>query len=106
MPGHTLGGMTDHELAVELLTVVFPDGCRVIEGAMAAGEDVAAVIDLVEQAALKSIPLPQNLVDAVAEFADDPAALDPDDIAAIREDLATIAALSGPATKKRGANPL
>ncbi len=60
---------------------------------MAAGEDVAAIIGLVEQAALRSIPLPQSLSDAVAEFADDPA-LDPDDIAAIREDLATIAALS------------
>ncbi|MGB5798349.1 MAG: hypothetical protein WBH51_21485 [Mycolicibacter algericus] len=60
---------------------------------MAAGEDVAAIIDLVEQAALRSIPLPQHLADAVGKFADDPS-LAPDDIAAIREDLATIASIS------------
>ena len=83
--------MTDCELAEQLFAVIKPDGFG-IKSAVSAGEYVAAVIDLVEQAALKSIPLPQNLMDAVAEFADDPA-LDPDDIAAIREDLATIAAL-------------
>ncbi|WP_154677656.1 hypothetical protein [Mycolicibacter icosiumassiliensis] len=83
--------MTDHELAEQLFAVVKPDGFG-IKGELAAGEYVAAIIDLVEQAALRPIPLPQGLVDAVAEFADDPA-LDPDDIAAIREDLATIAAI-------------
>ncbi|OQZ92208.1 MULTISPECIES: hypothetical protein [Mycolicibacter] len=84
--------MTDHELAEQLFAAVKPEGFG-IKSAVSAGEYVAAIIDLVEQAALRSIPLPQNLADAVAEFADDPT-LDPDDIAAIREDLATITALS------------
>lgn len=69
------------------------DGCWAIRGAIAAGEDFAAIIDLVEQAALRSIPLPKHLLDEVAAFIDDPA-LDPDDIAAVREDLTTIAALT------------
>lgn len=60
---------------------------------MAAGEDVAAIIDLVEQAALCAVHLPQTLLDSVAAFVDDPA-LDGDDIAAVREDLATLAPLA------------
>ncbi|MFL0277000.1 hypothetical protein [Mycobacterium sp. SMC-19] len=84
--------MNDRDLAEELFAVAAPSGDWAIKGAIAAGEYVAAIIDLVEQAAIRSIRLPQNLVDAVVNFIDDPA-LDADDIAAIREDLATLAAL-------------
>ncbi|OHV03881.1 hypothetical protein [Mycobacterium talmoniae] len=83
--------MTDHELAEQLLAVVNPSGDDVLEGAIRAGEDAAAIIDLVEQAAIRRVRLSQVLVDAVADFADD-AALDRDDIAAIREDLAKLRA--------------
>ncbi|MBS9536033.1 hypothetical protein KIH27_20835 [Mycobacterium sp. M1] len=81
--------MTDRELAEQLFAAVRPDGFG-IRSAMAAGEDVAAIIDLVEQAALRTVRLPQTLLDSVAEFVDDPA-LDGDDVAAVREDLATLA---------------
>ena len=84
--------MTDHELAEQLFAAVKPDGFG-IKGAIAAGEDVAAIIDLVEQAAIQRIHLRQELVDAVADFADDPA-LDSDDTTAIREGLATLRPLA------------
>lgn len=84
--------MTDHELAAKLLAVVSPAGDSVLEGAMAAGEDAAAIIDLVEQAAIHSVHLPQNLLDKIADFADDPE-LAADDVAAVREDLAKLAPL-------------
>lgn len=85
-------GMTDRELAEQLFAAVKPEGFG-IKSAIAAGEYVAAIIDLVEQAAIRSIHLPQSILDAVAEFIDDPA-LDADDIAAVREDLATLTPLA------------
>jgi hypothetical protein len=85
--------MTDHELAERLLAAVAPGGDSVLEGAMRAGEDVAAVIDLVEQAAIHGRQLPQEVLDAVDSFADDPA-LDDDDVAAIREDLVQLRAVN------------
>lgn len=77
--------MTDHELAEQLFAVIKPEGFG-IEGAMRAGEDVAAIIDLVEQAVIRGTRLPRELLDAVEDFADDPA-LDDDDVAAVREDV-------------------
>jgi hypothetical protein len=85
--------MTDHELAEQLLAVVAPTGDAVLEDAMRAGEDVAAIIDLVEQAAIHGKRLPPELLVAVDSFADDPALAD-DDVAAIREDLARLRAVS------------
>jgi hypothetical protein len=84
--------MTDHELAERLFAEVKPDGFG-IKGAMRAGEDVAAIIDLLEQAAIHGRHLPQKLLEAVDSFADDPA-LDDDDVAAIREDLAQLRAVN------------
>lgn len=60
---------------------------------MRAGEDVAAIIDLVEQAAIRGIHLSQDLMEAVDDFVDDPALAD-DDVAAIREDLNHLRATS------------
>lgn len=60
---------------------------------MRAGEDVAAIIDLIEQAALCGAHLPRELLDAVAQFVDDPA-LAADDVAALRADLAVLAPLA------------
>lgn len=37
MPGHTLGGMIDHELAEQLFAVIKPDGFG-IKSAVSAGE--------------------------------------------------------------------
>lgn len=82
--------MTDHELAERLLAVVRPSG-DVIESAVRAGEDVIAVAQLLEQAAILQIAIPRDLLDAVGRLADEEDGtldLDEDDITALREDIA------------------
>lgn len=88
--------MTDHELAERLLAVVSPGGDEVFESAMRAGEDVIAIAELVEQAAIRRIAVPRDLLEAVRQLADDEEdvdgnfPLDDGDIAALREDIATL----------------
>lgn len=84
--------MTDHELAERLLAVVGSAG-EGTRSAITAGEDEVAIAELVEMAALKHIAIPNELLFAVRQLADDgPAgALDTDDIAALHEDIATLA---------------
>lgn len=83
--------MTDHDLAQRLLAVVgsVGDGAR---SAIAAGEDVIAIAELVELAATNHIAVPNDLLFAVRQLADEGASsLDADDIAALHEDIGTLA---------------
>lgn len=87
--------MTDHELAQRLLAVVGAagDGSR---SAITAGEDEVAIAELVERAALDHITIPQDLLFAVRQLADDGpgGALTADDIAALHEDIGTLALMA------------
>lgn len=84
--------MTDHELAQRLLAVVGSAG-EGSRSAIAAGEDVIAIAELTEAAATHHIAIPNDLLFAVRRIADEGPSgpLDADDIAALHEDIGTLA---------------
>jgi hypothetical protein len=89
--------MTDQELANRLLEMVAPNNSAV-RRLIDSSEAVAAVIDLMEMAAIERIPLPRDLLEAVKEMADEGGGgMDDRDMAAIREDLTTLSPLALPA---------
>jgi hypothetical protein len=92
-----LVNVTDQELANQLLELVAP-GDDVLGGLANTSDAIAAVIDLVEMAAIDRIALPRELLDAVRDMADEGGGgMDDDDIAALREDLTTLSPLALPA---------
>lgn len=89
--------MTDQELANRLLEIVAPDNSAV-RRLIDSSEAVAAVIDLMEMAAIDRIPLPRELLDAVRTMADEGGGgMDEVDVASLRKDLVTLSPLALPA---------
>jgi hypothetical protein len=87
--------MTDHELAERLAEVVDAGHDDPIRRLIRAGEDVAAVLDAVEQAASEKAAVPRELLDAVGSFVDESRpGMDDVDVITLREDVATLAPLA------------
>lgn len=87
--------MTDHELAERLLAVVGSAGDG-IRSAVTAGEDLIAIAELTELAAIQGITVPIELLAAVRAVAGEgpTSSLDADDIGALWEDIATLTTMA------------
>ena len=83
--------MTVEKVAAELLQRVAP-GDALLQGVIAAGEPVAAAIDLIEKAAADGVRLSGVLLDEVERLLLADGVLDEDDTRSVTEDLASLRA--------------